>query len=79
MKCKEQEQVFHTGILHLQGKQGDKTHTKTFLVHVVGQISKLSKLSTFLHFQLCALNTIPLTDCMQYFYCALLLCLDKSA
>lgn len=75
MKSKEQERAFHTGVLHLQGKQGDKIHTKTFLVHVVGHVSKLS---AFLHFHLWALNTIPLTDFTQYFYCALLLRLDKS-
>lgn len=59
--------------------KGTKLYTKTFVVHTVGQISKLPKLSVFLHFQLGALNTIPLTDFTQYFCCALSLCLDKSA
>lgn len=41
-------------------------------------LGQISKLSTFLHFQLPAPNIIPLTDFTQYFYCALSLCLDKS-
>lgn len=31
-------------LLHLQGKKGEKTHTKIFLMHVTGQISKLFNL-----------------------------------
>lgn len=61
---------------HLQGKKGEKTPTKIFLMRIVGQTPELS--STFLHFKFCALNSIALADFTYCFYCALLLCLNKS-
>lgn len=57
----------------------ERTGTKPTLRHFWCMLwAKFLNFQPFLHFQLRELNTIPLTDFTQYFYCALLLCLDKS-